>query len=338
MANSASETYFDRRMPEALMSALRKDGFAHSLVEYARSGQYGLDLGLRAGPKSSESWASLYVGTTKALDLLHHPKRGFRLKVDKKPDLWRPSWQTWQPAGRLEERWPEVERFIEGCIRKAAENGRHLKEGVVQAGVSRFGEGNPFVVDREAVVGFRDQPTKRRLLAAQRRPLAHALRRTAAEPNNSWLTLRLSSTECDLLAVDATSGDLLTVEVKPEGAGPATALAPLQAWQYAQQFQAWAHECVATGADSVEVVLGMYRQRSELGLSDGREEPRVTSPLVVRPAVALRPGCSLAVRKRLATVVRTLRGAELDEPPMRFFTVNLVGRLDAFDPLDVDSW
>ena len=83
MPKITTNTTFDRRVHPQLMDALDLHGFAHSLAQYGRSGQYGLDLALRANAKTSESTATLYVGTTKALDVKYLKNKGFRLAVHK---------------------------------------------------------------------------------------------------------------------------------------------------------------------------------------------------------------------------------------------------------------
>lgn len=340
MPKSPTDAYFDRRVPEELMDALRPGGFAHSLVEYARSGQYGLDLALRADVKSNESRATLYVGTTKALDLHYLLGKGFSLGVHdswKKTGPWDPSWTKRANSEQQVARWPAVERFVESCIANVVGKGAHIKEGVVQAGFSRFGDGNPCVVDREAVVGYRNEATKARLLKQTRAPLQKFLTDAAADPGQKWLKPALKSTECDALAISK-SGDLLTVEIKPDSAGANVAFAPLQAWQYARQFQQWIDCYEEAGLSAHDVILGMYEQRRELGLSVGRERPALAKRLKVIPVVAVRPGCSQTVRKRVARVVELIREADQDTPAMQFYTLNLVGRMDPFDPLEPDSW
>lgn len=61
---------YDRRVPEELLRALEPGGFAHSLVEFGGSGMWALDLQLRGlGEAKKQHRATLYVGTTKVVDL-----------------------------------------------------------------------------------------------------------------------------------------------------------------------------------------------------------------------------------------------------------------------------
>jgi hypothetical protein len=90
---------FDRRAPEELMNALRPNRFAHSMVEYGRSGAYWLDLQLRGYENKPEKRATLYVGLTKVLDLILHPTKGFRLDAHATHasgnNGWDGDWRTW---------------------------------------------------------------------------------------------------------------------------------------------------------------------------------------------------------------------------------------------------
>lgn len=339
---------FDRRVSDELMAALGPDGFAHSLVEYAHSGQYGLDLGLRSGrPKSTRSWATLYAGTTKALDLVHQPGKGFKLdvhhswqdKVANSTGAWHDDWQAYRSGDDLAERWTQVEAFIEACIDQISKVGSHLREGTVQAGVSRF-PAPRWVIDREVVMGFASKPIKQHLLAQQRQPLADALQQ-AVSPDIPWLTPDLSSTECDALAITP-DGNLLAIEIKPGAVGSAAAKSPLQAWQYARQIQAWVDQPnPLPGSDPVTVLRGMYAQRRQLGLLHGGspEDPPLADHPRVIPAIAIRPRHSPEVKNRLRLVAELLASdPALSAPPMQFYLVNLVGRLDTFDPFEPGSW
>ncbi len=229
--------------------------------------------------------------------------------------------------------------FVEDCIDRVVHNPKrsYLEEGTTQASVSRFGDGNPLVVDREAVVGFRDQPTKDRLLADSRRPLAKVLAAASKEPQYTWLRTGLTASECDLLAIND-GHELLTIEIKPASAKSWVTHAPLQAWQYARQFQMWAQHYEDEGQNPRDIIAGMYAQRGHLGLETSARPFALDRPLVVRPAVAVRPGYSARTRQRFAALVQLLRDTGLDEPAMLFSKVNLVGRLDPFDPLDPESW
>ena len=90
---------YDRRVPEESLKALEPGGFAHSLVEFGGSGMWALDLQLRGlGEAKKQHRATLYVGTTKVVDL-HLKGQSFALSAH--PTLacgangWVAAWTQW---------------------------------------------------------------------------------------------------------------------------------------------------------------------------------------------------------------------------------------------------
>ena len=204
---------YDRRAPEGLLAALRPGGWAASLAEYGRSGQFALDLQLRGYPKKSAGhWATLYAGLTKVLDLHYLPSKGFRLDVHKtwKVHGWNEDWEKYRPQGFDHVEWRTVEDYLETVIPKV--DARFMVEGSVQSAVSGFQSRNLTVIDREVAVSFDSQNEKDRITSELADPLLAALEM----PGPSWWKGRPSHLggECDALAVDA-DGSLLAIEIKP---------------------------------------------------------------------------------------------------------------------------
>jgi len=135
---------YDRRAPEALLSVLDDGGWAHSLVEYAQSGSYAMDLHFHGYADKPDHWATLYVGTTKVVDLYHRAtKKGderFKLAVHDTYATgghgWQAEWSTWQPPESLAAKWPAVDDYLEKVIPRV--RAAHLVEGVIQSAISRF--------------------------------------------------------------------------------------------------------------------------------------------------------------------------------------------------------
>ena len=203
---------YDRRAPERLISVLAPGGWAHSLVEYGRAGQFALDLQLRGYAGKQGHWATLYVGLTKVLDLHYRPNNRFRLDVHPSyRQKWGWSAEVAQPAERLAAQWPTVEDYLERVIPSVG--GRYLKEGAVQSAISGFASQDLVVIDREAAVAFSNQREKTAVSGRLCRPLLSAVER----PNDAaWWRSRPTSLggECDALAVTS-DGHLLTIEIKP---------------------------------------------------------------------------------------------------------------------------
>lgn len=315
---------YDRPAPEALLSALRPGGFAHSLVEYGRSGQYALDLQLRGyeqkSGKSGGNWASLYCGLTKVIDLHYLPSRGFRLTVHPtwQTQGWDPIWSGYTKNGFSAAAWKEVEDYLERVIPVVGD--RFLREGSVQSAISAFQSRNLTVIDREVAISFSNQAEKKRVTDSLEGPLLAAFE----GPGPRWWTGRPATLggECDALAVD-TEGTLLAIEVKPAKASSTIPWSPVQVRQYSNLLARWAEET----EDAAEIVDGMVGQRVELGLAT-QSAPSCCRPIQVRPIVALQRGVTGKVMDRLHQVQERLVDAGHDDPPLELYQVNLIGRLD----------
>jgi hypothetical protein len=107
---------YDRRVPEELLKALEPGGFAHSLVEFGGSGMWALDLQLRGlGEAKKQHRATLYVGTTKVVDL-HLKGQSFRLSAHPtfacEANGWFAGWAQWHPDRWFANQWAEVDNYL----------------------------------------------------------------------------------------------------------------------------------------------------------------------------------------------------------------------------------
>jgi hypothetical protein len=320
-------TSYDRRATPVLIEALSPGGFAHSLVEYGSSGMYGLDLQLR-GVAKGRKWATLYVGTTKALDLEVTQAGKFRLKTHASHATdaslrWVEAWSTLHTPEWFAAEWGSVEAYLDRVISSVSRNGKHLQEGVVQSAVSRY-SGNGFaMVDREAVVSYANQAVKTRQLKAINGPWLSAVKRTDGPTWWAGAAPAKSSTECDLLAV-SDDGQLTAIEIKPSSATPsAIAFSPIQARQYADQFQAWLDE---HGSDGTATLTELMKQQQAIGMRSPGELPRIDAGLRVKPVVVIDSRVSKTARARLVEVVKYLRSRGSD-PEVEVRYCNLIGRL-----------
>ncbi len=316
---------YDRRAPEPLMGALRSGGWAESLVDYGRSGQYSMDLQLHGYPKR-EHWASLYVGLTKVLDLCYVESKGFRLKghpTYKKAGSWNPRWDNYVRWGLDRSDWREVEHYLDRVV--PAVGNRFLNEGAVQSALSAFQLRRLTVIDREAAVTFATESEKRRVTKELVQPILDAVEPTAGDPD--WWNGRPKSlgTECGALAVDA-DGRLLVIELKPSNAATIP-WAPVHVRHYADLFERWA----STTTRASEIINGMLYQRAELGLTP-HGNPVCANPVDVRPVLAVPEGLGKTYQSRLLEVNRRLGNVASGTSAVELYVVNLVGRLDPLEP------
>jgi hypothetical protein len=317
---------YDRRVPEELLKALEPGGFAHSLVEFGGSGMWALDLQLRGlGEAKKQHRATLYVGTTKVVDL-HLKGQSFALSASPtfahEANKWDAAWEQRHHARWFADQWVKVDNYLQVVIEKIVREGTYVKEGMVQAAIGRFPSTDFTVIDREAIVSFGSQPEKdacKHDLAAR---WLNALRR--ADPPAWWKTRPTKlGDECDVLAVSS-RGEVLAIEVKPHTASDRDiAWSVLQAGMYADLFQRWAD---GAGGKAHEVLHAMAGQRHRIGLS-GRAGIQVSAPIKVRPVVALDRRATQSAKEKLAAVRAHLASAGL-ATDLDVRQVNLVGRLD----------
>ena len=318
---------YDRRVPDELLSALGPGGFAHSLVEFSGSGMWALDLQLRGlGEKKKQFRATLYVGTTKVLDL-HLRGRWFALSAHRtyarKSNGWELAWEERHDTDWFAPRWAQVDVYIQAVTEQVVRDGTYVKEGMVQAAIGRFPSTDFTVIDREAIVSFDSQSEKdtcKSELAAKWLNRLHPV-----DPPAWWETKPTSlGDECDALAISK-EGEILAVEVKPHTASDKDiAWSVLQACMYADLFQRWADH--ASGK-AHEILHGMAAQRSRIGLSSDTGV-QLVAPIKVRPVVALDRRSKSSAKKKLAYVYEYLTAAGL-ATDLDVREVNLVGRLDA---------
>jgi hypothetical protein len=318
-----ADTYFDRRVAPDLLAALLPGGFADSLVEFGRSGQYCLDLQLRRNQKDRESWATLYAGTTKVLDLRLRETTG-KVRLAAHPTYanarfgWQESWASPQTSRKLAAAWGSVDIYLEQVIPFAVRGG-YGKEGRVQASLSSYPANDMVVVDRETVVGYVNDPARKRILKQYLLPLMSSVSALGTE---RWWKPKAPGNECDGLAISA-DGALLAIEVKPSAVG-SVIWAPLQALYYASLLQHWVDET----PDAANIVMGMYAQRLQLGLVRKTFEPSIKSPMVVLPVVAIEGDPAPEWERRLGIVATRFADAG---HVVDYRRVNLVGRMDPRD-------
>ena len=118
------------------------------------------------------------------------------------------TWRTATTADQWEKRWGAVEEYLERAIVSVPP--RYLREGTVQAGISRFAAPDLVVVDREAVVGFSSRSEKARLGVTLLTPLMKAVE----DGQPAWWKPKTPGDECDAVAITR-AGEVLAIEVKP---------------------------------------------------------------------------------------------------------------------------
>jgi hypothetical protein len=290
--------YYDRKVSDTLLEQLLPGGRFASLGHLART-TYLVDLQLRGYPHGDTCWATLYCGLTKFLDL--HELKGLfwidaaKVYKEREPE---PPWKFRMPAKEWKGHWSLVEKYLRLQIKAVAD--RFTLEGAVQAMLCTDSSDLFSVVDREAVVGFKNDPTKSRICAELQGPLASAfVPVTDVEP---WCKAPRFGTELDVLAVDD-EGRLLVIEVKPGSSVKGITWAPLQVSFYARLFERWIKTVGREQAASI--IDGMLAQKVELGLTRVPAR-RLRVPFEVVPVVAIGGDVNKEALRRMRMVQQAL--------------------------------
>jgi hypothetical protein len=315
---------YDRRVSETLLDALI-DGVLAGLVDVVRADRALRDLQLRRA-RGHECWATLYVGSTKVLDVRER-KGLFRLDAHQtSTELpgFDPDWRLWQEPGDLENCWYEVLGYVDAAI-ASVRPADVTTEGAVQAALCSGTADDFRVVDREAVLTHTNSASRSATLDPVQIALNEAL--LAANQGDAWWPsvrgqISLGG-ELDVLAVDD-AGRLLSVEVKPANAVAGIAKSPALVALYATLWSHWLSET----DDSAEVLQGMLDQRAQLGLGRPGE---VVPPTGVVPVIALGPGKiskqALPRLRQVADAVQPVLRAQSSLQPLEVWFVDEEGRV-----------
>jgi hypothetical protein len=303
---------YDRRVPPLFLDAFRVGNPLHELVTLAQElDDKAVDLQLRAyEDKRRGARATLYVGTSKAIDIEYRPAGQFRFKGQRgktfegklDPKLWRPEWETtWYSNDELCSQWASVSKYVRDVITNIDD--RHLREGVWQTLVSRGRDDLAVsVIDREVMLANASAE-----FAQARAPIQAAVDALKGdERSRPWLrNVNEHRAKLDALAVDA-RGRVLLIEVKRITETGEAGRTPAQIALYHELFTLWAN---GNRQKAVRILQGMLDQRNELGI--GRAGiVRVATPLQLVPVIAFggatRPKSLDVVNDRMSSLLKAL--------------------------------
>jgi hypothetical protein len=324
---SRSDVRYDRRVSDEFLTHFAPGGVAASLADYAKSGLFPVDLRFRKDVTSGAEHATLYVGLTSVLDVLHSKAGKLRLKVHpthQKNGKFNPAWATRMTRDELAQVWPDVELYLDRIIPMATRSHGN-KEGAVQAAVAAHRSAERIVLDREVTPSFRDTLFRQQFMEECQRPILDALEQ--ADLGFAGVPAKLGN-ECDALAIDG-QGRVLAIEIKPLGAGTIAWVAA-QAAMYARIMQRWIEEDSTVGDGPVEVLSGIAGQRHRVRLAPLRAVELAVDRRVV-PVVALQRGASPVMIQRMLKVRSVLDAAPLGVEPIEIYEVNLMGELIRLD-------
>lgn len=315
------QMHYDRRVSPGFLDNFLPDGAAALLAEYAKHAPYPVDLQLRHDAKTGSEHASLYVGLTAVINVAQ--AAGGQLRADAHPhwaNLVYGFENSWRDELRAAD-WLAVEAYLEAVIPRATAS-HASQEGAVQAAVSVFTSGERIMLDREAVIHFRDKIERNFVMSEIVTPITDALTGLTGIPGQVKSKF---GGKCDFLAIDG-QGRLMTVEVKPRGVS-SIMWAAAQATVYARLFEKWLGATdLPVDGKPLEVLQGMAGQRAALGLAAPAGDRLRLKPAVV-PVVAVQRGAAATHLDALRRVQAHLIEKGVGHPGLELHEVNMAGRL-----------
>lgn len=336
VATETPRPRFDRRVPQALLAAIEFGGSLGWVSAMARrpitAEGAPLDLGLRALPgKPDAGRATLYLGTTKVLDIHLRPDGKFSLTGHAEGKLFGtidppfdPKWSKWQDANLLADQTVEIRRHVAAAV-EGAPAGRQV-EGRYQAALTKLNAGPFVVVDREVSLSLTGG-SKREWIRRLRQPLVDV--QTQLAKQYGWAKGAVSpGDKLDALAIDD-DGRVLAIEVKPGASTKGLTWTPVQVAMYVRLLRSWVSHDEQGAA---EILEGMAGQRLALGLN-GCVAPRVRLPIEIVPVIAV--GKPMTSRRqapdRFDIVREALRAAGEPLHDLQIWCVELSGELTCTD-------
>ena len=312
------ELRYDRRVSDDFLSLFVPGGVLSILADYARKAPYPIDLQFRRDIKTDAQRATLYVGTEKVLDVHKDGASAVRFAGHRTRSTASGFDEIGSASIALRDLHPTLDllgSYLDRVIPPVA-GGSAGVEGAVQSAVSSYDSAERSMLDREFILQFRDDPTRRRVIGEAGADLL-ALAKSAPVPGAA--PERLGG-EADLIAVDG-AGDLLAIEVKPRNVSTIT-WAPLQVIVYARLLSRW----LAADDAAVEILRGVADQRRAIGLLT--PEAAIGDEPAVRPLLAIQRGIPARYRDRLAAVLQHLAQNDVAEAAnLEVYEVDLAGRL-----------
>lgn len=269
-------TYYDRTMDDSFISKVLND--YPWLINFVKNTPE-LDFQTGHDPKQGRSWFSVYRGTGRVLTFA---SRRNSYKIDaadayKKiaPTVFfeRPTENSFVEYLSNIKKAPDLKRYYESDQRK--------KEGFYQNLIGRRytfntkAEDEFIIIDKEMVVGFKDEVTKtvwNKDIISNIEALIRNLRRDY----KGRLPKDISSKygEFDFLAM-TWDGDIIIMELKQEDPQK-TSLSPIQVRFYDEQF----HKLLKENKDISDNIMKMVQQKVDMGIinvPEGRSLPQKLS-------------------------------------------------------------
>lgn len=272
-------------VPDNFLQLFAENGPFSQLVEDARAPGNSIDLQFR-NTQGTKPWATLYLGTSKIVDIYFSDRRGLMIKPQKSKKLFREQlsgfwerhpnlgdqWDKWESIADASESWASAGADLIETLGNAESeaSGRtgSGSEGYLQAGIAKPGFFDRWsIINRESIVSFENKAQRRNQLQRARKPVDVVVESIRSKDTPWARSEKHFGNKLDALGID-NDGNLLAIEVKGGYATAGVGWTPAQVVVYKRLLQEWLEE---TTEDPQEVLGKSLRQRQSLGLAGSQE-------------------------------------------------------------------
>ena len=265
------EMYYRRVISDKLMKLLLVRGGLHWLYQLVKERE---DLDFLIGANKSKQWIYVYRGTTRLLDITE--KRGLvNVSANRKYlDLAeRNNLNIYSLRQTLDLNFKDDFIRLISCLSQDKKLDKHYvnkKEGYFQNlfsrqfGVCAKGTEDFVVIDKEAVIGFKNKATKEKYFGEQRKrfmEINRCLSELDPKRYGSKLSGKSLGNELDFLAINR-SGDILLIEFKHGSSTKGIYLSPIQIGLYFSLFQDY---LTHHRQDCIRNIEDMVKQKKDMG-------------------------------------------------------------------------
>jgi hypothetical protein len=262
------DTIYDRTLSPDFASLLERNGALRWLFHFVWGRD---DLDFLVGKSGNTQWISVYRGLSRMVTVSPTAKGGIKYDAAEAYKEMDPSLFGAVTKDDIRDVSGRLEALRESIANDKKYNRyfNNEKEGFYQnklsraAGIRAAADSEFVVVDKEAVIGYRDAKVKQAKLGGSRqryRDIQAKLSKIDSNPYGANLTKKALGNELDFLAVDR-SGNILLIEYKHGTNTSGIYLSPLQIGLYYDIFTTHIdrdHLC--------ESVCKMFRQKQQIGL------------------------------------------------------------------------
>jgi hypothetical protein len=258
--------YYDRTISDSFSALIEQGGELRWLFEFVKSHS---DLDFLIGKQNSKEWISVYRGLSRMISIKKTQNPSIiKIDGDTKYQSIKPS--LYGDKHISENFKPDLD-YLLNSVSTDSRFDKHYnnkKEGYYQNELSRkhgiIGnkETDFVIIDKEAVIGYKNQPIKDKLFGTMQNPYKELQTNISKKDSKRYgkdLQKKSIGSELDFLALDK-DGNVLLIEYKDASNPSGIYLSPLQIGLYYDIFTKFPRENLETS------IFKMFDQKQKIGL------------------------------------------------------------------------